>query len=194
MPTERSKLFTRNIFRRFLPGEIIFLFAVVFALNGCFTVLQHPAVEREAYLSSEITHTDRCTACHANSAEYWYKNPYEMEAPYTNPHVISWNYYYNYPWWLRDRFLEKRYTASSDSSGEVIPVNLRGRRSRIGVYAPSAAPANSNGGLGLSATSSGGSGSSKNATSSPRVRKREGMTSSPKSPSHQTRVRKKKKN
>ncbi|NOY77133.1 MAG: hypothetical protein GXO76_04620 [Calditrichaeota bacterium] len=176
-----------------MSGRIIFLLAAILTLNGCFTVLQHPVVERETYLSSEITHTDRCTACHAQSAEYWYKNPYEMEAPYTNPHLTSWNYYYNYPWWLRDRFLEERYTLSSDSSAEVIPVNLRGRRRGLDAYTPAAVPSSPNSGLGLSATSGGNAGTSANSISSPGAKKREGIDSSPKKSSQQTRIRKKKK-
>jgi len=186
-------LFIRNIFRPFQAGKIVFSLAMGFALSGCFTVLQHPAVERETYLSSEITHTDRCTACHANAAEYWYKNPYEMEAPYTNPHLTGWNYYYNYPWWLRDRFLEDRYTMSPDSSGEIIPVNLRGRRRGLDAYTPAAVPGSLNSGLGLSTTSGGNTGISKTSISSPGVKKREGIDSSPKKSSQQTRIRKKKK-
>lgn len=193
MPTEKSKLFTRNIFKPFLLGEFALLFLMGFVLNGCFTVLQHPAVEREEYLSSEITHTDRCTACHSNAAEYWYKNPYEMEAPYTNPHVTNWNYYYNYPWWLRDRFLESRYTVSSDSAGEIIPVNLRKHRRGLDAYSPTAVPGESNRGLGLSTTSSESTGTSKNSISSPGVKKREGIHSPQQKSSRRTRVRKKKK-
>ena len=194
MQIEKSKSSIRNIFRQVLRAGIILPFIMAFSLSGCFTVLQHPAVERENYLPSEITHTDRCTVCHSNSGEYWYKNPYEMEAPYNNPHLTSWNYYYNYPWWLRDRFLETRYAASSDSASEIIPVNLRGgRRAGIDAYSPAVAPEGTNTGLGLSSISGAGDGSSKKSLPAPGIQKREGINSSSKKSSSQTRVRKKKK-
>ncbi len=194
MPIAKLKLFTRSIFskKRVLLGFFA-VGALTFFLTGCFTVLQHPRVEREDYLPDEITHTERCTSCHTNMAAYWYTNPYELVAPYTNPHLADWDYYYNYPWWLRDRFLQAGY-ASADSAAEVIPVNLRqfGRRNGIGVYAPPAVgtePPNS--GLGISSSPSGSGSGGNSAASVPVVKRRTGLDS-PQPKNNRSRTRKKK--
>ena len=197
MPIVKSNSFIRNIFRlRFALAGFVGFWSLALFLTGCFTVLQHPRVEREDYLPDEITHTDRCTACHANMAAYWYTNPYKLVAPYSNPHLADWDYYYNYPWWLRDRFLEGGY-ASADSAAEVVPVNLRrfGRRGGVGVYAPPVSrEPGSNTGLGISSTPSGGSsGGREQAPATPVVKRRVGLDK-PTPKTNTARTRKKKDN
>ncbi len=197
MPIAKSKSCTRNISnRKFAFAGLLALLGVTVFLTGCFTVLQHPRVARDDFLPEEITHTERCTACHSQMAAYWYTNPYELNVPYSDPDLADWAYYYNYPWWLRDRFLKQGYV-SADSAAEVLPVNLRrfGRRSGIGVYAPAVSPEpSSNTGLGISSTPSGNSdGSSGKTPPAPVVRRRSGLEL-PASKTNNSRTRKKKDN
>lgn len=195
MPIAKLKSFTRNIFRS-TPSWRAFFGIVLLAplLTGCFTVLQHPRLERGEAFPDEITHTDRCTACHAQMATYWYTNPYELVAPYSFSDLSDWDYYYHYPWWLRDRFLKQAYVYG-DSAAEVIPVNRRqfGRRNRYGAYLPpvsSEPPSNS--GLGISsAPGRNCDAAGESPASTPSMRKRSGLDS-PASTGNKPRTRKKK--
>lgn len=110
-------------------------------LNGCYTVLRHPPVQRESYLSSEITHRDACNSCHTGFGVFSYEDPLRPAPPYTTPKLQDWNYYYHYPWWLDDV-----YYSQSSRSGETenpLPIDPRRLGSRRGTdaYVPNTSPA-----------------------------------------------------
>ena len=115
-----------------IPGFVI----------GCFTVLRHPPVKTADYLSPQITHRDACINCHRGYHYYSYDNPYMLHAPYTSLKFSSWLYYYNYPWWLEDRYYPDNYGQTSVS--DTLPLDPRhfGRRQGIDAYSPPATPLN----------------------------------------------------
>ncbi len=120
-------------------AAVLILSAVT--LSGCYTVLRHPPVQRESYLSSEITHRDTCNSCHRGFGVFSYKDPYKVEYPYTSEKLQDWNYFYHYPWWLDDVYYPMN-SAEGDAENP-LPIDPRrlGNRQGVGGYAPNAAPA-----------------------------------------------------
>ncbi len=122
---------------------VIAVLTLLVMLCGCFTTLQHPAVERERYLSPEITHRDACNKCHIGYATYSSDNPYALQLPFAAQRFTDWNYYYHYPWWLEDTFYPEAYKDSGATDG--LPIDPRQYSNRRGLepYSPNsmAAPA-----------------------------------------------------
>ncbi len=117
----------------------VLLAAAIF--TGCYTVLRHPPVKRESYLSPEITHRDACNSCHTGFGVFSYRDPLRPQPPYTSPRLQDWNYYYNYPWWLDDVYYsEESRSAEQEGPLPIDPRRLGGRRG-VDAYAPGISPA-----------------------------------------------------
>jgi len=110
-------------------------------LDGCYTVLRHPPVKRESYLSSEITHRDACNSCHKGFGIFSYRDPLRPEPPYTSPGLQDWNFYYHYPWWLDDVYYSE--SSGQGASENPLPIDPRrlGNRRGVDAYAPGVSPA-----------------------------------------------------
>ena len=131
----------RPIMRQYQRHLLSALVVLVTLLSGCYTVLRHPPVQRESYLSSEITHRDACNSCHTGFGVFSYEDPLRPAPPYTSPKLQDWNYYYHYPWWLDDVY----YVQDSGAKGGETPLPIDPRRlgNRRGTdaYVPNTAPA-----------------------------------------------------
>lgn len=111
--------------------KLIFLICNLLMLSGCYTIMRHSQVERESYLSSEISHRDICSSCHTGFGSFTMEDPYALQEPYNSPRLKKWNDYYHYPWWADSFYYPNR---GKNEKGEPLsPVDPRSLSNRKGI-------------------------------------------------------------
>lgn len=86
-----------------------FTLAATLALGtsvGCYTMLKHPRLQTEDRASSAdnyyyddeaVTFADDCASCHSTGNLRAYHRAVPPPRRYVSP---TWDYYYDYPWWI----------------------------------------------------------------------------------------------
>jgi hypothetical protein len=92
-----------------LPSIVIMV-----ALAGCYTILQHPAVD-ESYSSHD--YQQDCVRCHADYHQYPYGYFYGSYPGYwwDNP---RWGHYYAYPWWWDNYWYSNDYDQNNNDGDD----------------------------------------------------------------------------
>lgn len=121
--------------------NLFLLLCSVILFTGCYTIMRHKKVDRETYLSSEITHRDICSDCHAGYGTFTMEDPYALKEPYNSPSLKKWNDYYHYPWWADSFYYSDK--KKGEDGERLSPIDPRTLRNRKGLDSPgmNAAPA-----------------------------------------------------
>lgn len=112
--------------------------ALVFALVGCYTILQHPITENEGPEAdstgahSQAFYRQNCVDCHADYANYPYGYFYGSNPKYYFDYP-RWGYYYAYPWWWDHYWYDGSAPNSEDGS---VPVESGTKAARRGGLIP----------------------------------------------------------
>jgi hypothetical protein len=88
-------------------GQALVL-VVVFALIGCYTILQHPITSQEGPEPADHSqeyYRQNCLSCHEDYAEYPYGYFYGVYPEYYFEYP-RWGYYYAYPWWWENHWYD----------------------------------------------------------------------------------------
>jgi hypothetical protein len=76
------------------------------ASAGCYTMLKHPRLQTEDraastenhyYDGEAVTFADDCASCHSTGSLRAYHRAVPPPRRYVSP---TWDYYYDYPWWI----------------------------------------------------------------------------------------------
>jgi len=109
---------------KFIPF-ITVLAVIIMSSAGCYTVLQHPAVE-EYYTQSD--YQVACIDCHSDYHEYPYGYFYGYYPDYWWD-TPRWGRYYAYPWWWDHYWFDDvRYYHDDDYDGNLSPRSSSGKK------------------------------------------------------------------